>query len=222
MKKNVIVVTPHPDDETLGCGGTLLKHKENQDNIYWLIVTGMTESFPIEKRIKRKKEIEEVSFKYGFSKVFELGYPAANLDILSDGELIQSIATTFKQVEPNIVYIPYPGDIHSDHKKVFDATVACTKCFRYPYIEKILCYETLSETDFSINPDLNGFKANVFINIEKQLEEKINIMNIYESEIDDFPFPRSEKAITSLAYLRGATAGYLAAEAFMLLKERII
>ncbi len=88
-------------------------------------------------------------------------------------------------------------------------------------MEKVLTYETLSETDFSIDPDANGFKPNIYINISGFLEEKISVMNIYASEISEFPFPRSEKAIRSLAYLRGAASGYEEAEAFMLLKERV-
>ena len=97
--------------------------------------------------------------------------------------------------------------------------VACTKCFRFHSIKRILAYETISETDFGMNPSYNTFRPNVYIDISKYLEMKLEIMRIYASELGDFPFPRSEKAIRALAALRGAAAGCEAAEAFMLLKE---
>jgi len=222
MSKNVVILTPHPDDETLGCGGTLLRHVNQGDKVYWLIVTTMGGTFARDKIIKRAQEIKSVATIYQIEKTFELGFEAATLDQVPDGELIGETSKVFQEIQPNIIYVPYPSDIHSDHKAVFDATMACTKWFRYPSVEKVLAYETLSETDFTINPDANSFRPNVFVNIEAYLDKKIEIMKVYESEICEFPFPRSEKAIQSLAYVRGAASGYEAAEAFMLLKERIL
>lgn len=218
----VVILTPHPDDETLGCGGTLLKHIEQGDKVYWFIITHMGKSFDKDKKEKRFEEIRKVAEKYEFEKVFELEFEASMLDQVPSSELISKISEVFKEIQPNFVYVPYPSDIHSDHKAVFDATMACTKWFRYPSVEKVLAYETLSETDFTINPDANGFRPNVFVNIESFLDKKIEIMKVYESEISEFPFPRSVKAIQSLAYIRGAASGFEAAEAFMILKERIL
>ncbi|WP_339261839.1 PIG-L deacetylase family protein [Lysinibacillus sp. FSL K6-3209] len=222
MSKNVVIVTPHPDDETLGCGGTILKHVEHGDKIFWLIITTMGSFFKEEAKLKRAKEIAKVAKQYNFNETFELGFEAAMLDQVPESNLIGAISSVFHKIQPNIIYVPYPSDIHSDHKFVFDATMACTKWFRYSSVEKVLAYETLSETDFTINPDANNFRPNVYVDIKDYLERKIEIMNIYESEISNFPFPRSEKAVSSLAYVRGAASGFEAAEAFMLLKERII
>ncbi|WP_025678725.1 PIG-L deacetylase family protein [Paenibacillus massiliensis] len=222
MSKNIVVIAPHPDDETLGCGGTLLKHAEAGDNIYWLIVTTLGDSYSQEIKNTRAEELVQVAKMYPFDKVFELGFETTTLDQISGGILIEKIGKVFQKIKPNIVYAPYPGDIHSDHKAVFDATMACTKWFRYPYVERVLIYETLSETDFTIDPDSNGFRPNVFVNIEPYLAKKIELMRIFKSEISEFPFPRSEKSITSLAHIRGATGGFEAAEAFMLLKEKVL
>lgn len=221
MSNKIVIVTPHPDDETLGCGGTILKHVNNNEEVYWLIITKTGESFGIERQQKRSEEIKKVAFDYHFKKVYNLNFEAAHLDQVATSELVETISEVFKEIAPTIIYVPYPSDIHSDHKAVFDATMACTKWFRYPSVEKVLAYETLSETDFTINPDANSFRPNVFVNIKDYLDKKIEIMKIYESEMSDFPFPRSEKAIRSLAYVRGAASGFEAAEAFMLLKERI-
>lgn len=217
----VIVVTPHPDDETLGCGGTILRHKAEGDDICWLIVTGISEDigFSSEKVSLRDKEINTVANLYGFDSLHNLGFPASRLGALYMSELIEKIGSIFRQIQPEIVYLPYRGDIHTDHKIVFDAVASCTKWFRYGSVKRVLAYETLSETDFEINPESNGFRPNVFVNITPYLDKKLDIMKTYESELGQFPFPRSKEAIKALALLRGAAAGCNAAEAFMLLKE---
>jgi LmbE family N-acetylglucosaminyl deacetylase len=219
--KKILVVAPHADDETLGCGGTILKHIENGDEVYWLLVTGMCkETGFTELQIKtRKLEISKVIESYKITETFQLKLPPARLDTLALGDVISAIADVVKCVQPEVVYTVYRNDAHSDHEVVFDAVMSATKSFRYPFIKRVLAYETISETDFSMKPEDPGFKPNVFVNIEKHLEEKLNILNIFESEIGIFPFPRSPKAIRSLACLRGVQANCEAAESFMLLKE---
>lgn len=219
--RKVLFVAPHPDDETLGCGGTILRHKAEGDDVCWLIVTDISEEmgFSSEKVSLRDKEIKTVAGLYSFDSLYNLGFPTTRLDGLSMSELIESIGSIFRQIQPEIVYLPYRGDVHTDHKVVFDAAVSCTKWFRYGFIKRVLAYETLSETDFGINPESNGFRPNVFVNITSYLDKKLEIMKTYESELGQFPFPRSEETIKALAKLRGAAAGCDAAEAFMLLKE---
>lgn len=217
---NVIVISPHPDDETLGCGGTLLKHKNKNDEIYWIIVTKPSnENYSKEFVKKRESEIDLVSHKYQMNKVFQLEYSPASLDNISIKNLIGDIANIFKQVKPKIIYLPFRNDIHTDHKVVFDAVLSCTKSFRYPYIKKVMAYETVSETEFAPPLNSNIFQPNCFSDISDFMEGKIEIMNIYSSEMGEHPFPRSEKNIKALATFRGATAGAEYAEAFMILKE---
>lgn len=217
----VLVVAPHPDDETLGCGGSLLKHSQAGDSIHWLIVTDTRndQSFSKEFRENRLREINNVKDMFNFDEVKIFNFFPTTLDQLPKAELIGKFNEYFQELEPNIVYLPYGGDAHSDHKVVFEAAVACTKSFRNPSVKSVRIYETLSETDFGFNPDNNGFKPNLFIDIEDQLDKKIEILNIYASELKEPPFPRSEKAVRALALLRGQIAGTIAAESYMLLKE---
>jgi N-acetylglucosamine malate deacetylase 1 len=217
----ILVVAPHPDDETLGCGGTILRHKYDNDEVHWLIITGITEKdgFSKEKIVTRDSEIEQVSRIYNFNSTTRLEFPTTKLDEVPMSQLVNSISNVVNSIKPTIIYLPYRGDIHTDHKYVFDAMIACTKWFRYNSIKRILSYETLSETEFGINPDNNFFRPNVFVNIKDFLEKKVEIMKIYESEISEFPFPRSIEAIEALAKYRGIMAGVQYAEAFMLLKE---
>jgi LmbE family N-acetylglucosaminyl deacetylase len=218
--KQILVVAPHPDDETLGCGGTLLRHREAGDSIHWLIVTercAESGASP-EAAATRDSEISDIAGRYGFQSVHRLGFPEIKLDSLPFHQVVKAFSDIVRQIGPQIIYVPCPADIHTDHRVTFDAIASCTKWFRYPSIEKILAYETLSETEFNVNPG-NHFQPNFFVDISRYLEEKTAIMQIYQSEMAEFPFPRSIQALCALAALRGASSGCKAAEAFMLLKE---
>ena len=141
------------------------------------------------------------------------------VDGYSMSELISKISSIVNKVKPNIIYLPFKGDVHSDHKYIFDVAYSCTKVFRYPFIKKIYMMETLSETEFSLSTKEDSFAPNVFVDISEFMDKKIKLMNIYESEIGKHPFPRSERNIRALATYRGATSGCDYAESFMLLKE---
>ena len=218
--RRILVVAPHPDDESLGCGGTLLKHKQTGDEIHWLIVTGMSSKlgYSSDRIFTRKAEIVEVGARYDFDSVIELGLPPAHLDTLPIGEVIAAISQIVTDLRPNVIYTAYRNDAHSDHQVVYDAVLASTKSFRYPYVKEVLAYETISETDFGYKPEDGGFKPNVFVDISEYLSKKLEILNVFESELGKFPFPRSQEAVTALSKVRGVQCGALAAEAFMLIK----
>ena len=123
------------------------------------------------------------------------------------------------KTKPNTIYIPYIGDIHTDHQITNQVMQTCVKSFRYPSVKKVLMYETLSETNFNFYENVS-FKANVFVDISKHINKKVKIMEIYKSEFSKHPFPRSDDSIRSLARLRGSQSGYKAAEAFQLIIQR--
>lgn len=217
---NIIVISAHPDDEIIGCGGSLLKHKANGDELFWLIVTNVFENqgFTKQRVVSRQQEIEHVKSRIGFKNVYKLDYPTANLDSASVNTLIPKISTIFNDIQPEVIYLMNRSDVHSDHRITFDAVIACTKSFRYPFIKKVLMYECISETEFAPALPENIFIPNYFADISEHLNEKIEIMKIYKSELGEHPFPRSAKNIECLAAFRGAIAGVEYAEAFMLIK----
>lgn len=219
--KNVLVIAPHADDETLGCGGTLLRHKKDGDAIHWLLATSMTKDagFSAEAISTRDSEIEKVAKTYDFASTTKLGFAAKNLDTISLSDVIDKMAACFKQLQPHILFLPFGGDAHTDHHVIFEAAAACTKWFRFPTIEKVLAYETISETDAAL-PGQTPFVPNLFVDISGELAGKIEIMKMYKTEMGKFPFPRSPEAIEALAKLRGAASGYSAAESFQILRER--
>ena len=131
----VLSIAVHPDDETLGCGGTLLKHKENGDEIHWLICTETDSSKNFYS--VREEEIKEVSKAYNFDSVNNLSLQAMKVDEYSMSQLVEKISKVINEIKPNIVYLPFKGDVHSDHRSIFEAAFSCTKSFRYPFLEKI-------------------------------------------------------------------------------------
>ena len=215
----VLVIAVHPDDETLGCGGTLLKHKANGDEIHWLICTE-TDSSELFYRM-RENEISAVASLYGFESVHNLKLRTMHVDEYTMSKLVSSISHIMNTIKPTIVYLPHKGDVHSDHRKIFEASYSCTKVFRYPFIQRIYMMETLSETEFAPSTQEDSFIPNVFVDISDYMEEKIEIMKLFTSEIAEHPFPRSVKTLNALATLRGAMAGCNYAESFVLLKEII-
>jgi LmbE family N-acetylglucosaminyl deacetylase len=218
--KVVVVVAPHPDDETLGCAGTILKHIQDGDIVHWLIVTNMNCSpiYSSEQVEKRKCEIEKVCALFNFHSLIQLNFIPALLTENDKPNLIGELNSIFLRLKANIVYFPYYQDVHSDHKIVADCVISATKSFRQPTIESLFAYETLSETDHSLIAQ-QPFSPNYFVNISSYVNKKVEILKCYQSEVFDFPFPRSIKAVKALASIRGSQAYVEAAEAFVLLKH---
>jgi N-acetylglucosamine malate deacetylase 1 len=218
---SVLVVAPHPDDETLGCGGTLLKYINNNDKVYWLIITKADNSNSAINDIVdvQKQYIELVNNKYRFEDIFHLDYLTTKLDRYPLDQLINSLSEIIKEVRPTTILIPNRCDVHSDHRIVFDAIYSCTKNFRYPYIKKILMYETLSETEFAPCVSDRIFLPNYFVDITVEFCTKIEIMKLFSTEQMEEPYPRSLSSIEALARYRGSRIGVRYAEAFQLLLE---
>lgn len=218
--KKILVVSAHPDDEILGAGGSLIRHRENGDDLAWLIVTNIHQSmgFPQEVVQRRQEEIEWVANQLKM-KVFKLDYPTMLLSSRDLLEMVPKISSVFNEFQPECIYVMNRSDAHSDHRVVFDAVMACTKSFRYPFIREVMMYECLSETEFAPALPEKVFQPNCYIEISEQMEEKIELMRIYKSELGEHPFPRSERNIKALATYRGATCGVEYAEAFQILKS---
>lgn len=222
MMESILIIAPHPDDETLGCGGAILKYISQGCRVYWLICTEFYRNGKTPENIKlRQQEIEKVDAMYGFTKRFELGYAAAGITFNDIGPLVSKISNIVKEVRPDTVFLPNHSDVHTDHQIIFKAAFSCTKNFNFPFIKQVLMYETISETEFSPPLPGNAFTPNVYIDISPYLHKKLDIMQVYQSEVMEAPLPRSLVAIKALAAYRGSSIGSTAAECFTLLKHII-
>ena len=208
--KRVCVIAVHPDDETLGCGGTILKHISNDDEVICVFVTAGNRA--------QRNLISTVSKAYNFTKVFKFDLPELDIADLSLNKIIPIISEVFKTIEPQIIYIPNRSDVHSDHRQIFNAVLSCTKSFRYPFIEKILMMEVISETDFSLALPESAFIPNYYVDITSVFERKLEILKLYESEMLPYPQTRNESAVRALNRYRGSQIGAEYAESFMALK----
>lgn len=222
-RMKTLVIAPHADDELLGCGGTLLRRREEGGTVGWLLVTAMKadNAWSDERIEERQREINLVREGLGIlpGHLFELGFPTTQLDRVPTGDLIGQVSKVFGHFQPEEVLVPHAHDIHSDHRIVFDAVAACTKWFRYPSVKRVLAYETISETDFVLKPE-GLFNPTVFVDITSFVDRKVELMRVYQSELGAHPSPRSETALRALAHLRGTQSGFGSAEAFQLLRER--
>jgi LmbE family N-acetylglucosaminyl deacetylase len=171
---------------------------------------------------KREEEIVQINSIYDFNNVIKMGIHTTKVDEIPFGELISKFSAIIKEIKPSIVFIPYINDVHTDHYFVTKAVLSCCKWFRNQSIKHILFYETISETDFNINPSDRKISLNVYVDISDFWKKKIEAIRVYSSELADFPFPRSIKAIEALASLRGSQCGVEKAEAFELLRGVII
>lgn len=243
--KKVLVVAVHPDDETLGCGGTLLRLKSEDCSIHWLIMTAMYSEengqcitisssgqkilwnnevivpliFPIDRVQERSIELKKVFDTYGFDSIHELYLPTMCEDQVPLGQIIDQISNLMKSIQPDTIILPFQFDVHSDHRIGFQAAYSCTKSFRYPFLKTILMMETISETDFIPATCSNVFFPNLFVDISDTIEQKIRIMNFYKGELGKHPFPRSEEHIRALGIRRGASSNCQYAEGFVILKK---
>jgi LmbE family N-acetylglucosaminyl deacetylase len=219
---NILSIAVHPDDETLGCGGTLLRHISAGDSIHWLIITVAHEPlFSPEQIARQEAQVMAVQKAYPFESLHWLKFPTTCLDTLPMNDLVAGIRQIVQKLRPQVVFIPNRSDVHSDHRIVFQASQAVFKSFymRSLGVERILACEVISETEAAFSMPESTFLPNVYVDISDTLDQKLANMQIYQSELHSEFLPRSVSAIRAMARLRGATIGVEYAEAFMLLRE---
>lgn len=218
--KKVLVIAPHPDDEMIGAGGTIIKEIAEHNEVYVAIVTkGMPPLFS-EAGVERvRSEARQCHSTIGVSRTFFLDFPSVMLEEQHRYELNQKILDVVKEVSPDEVYIPHVGDMQKDHQIVAEACMVALRP-KYSFApSKIYAYETLSETGWNIPNIQNEFIPNAYVDISEYLEQKSQAMRIYQSQLEDFPAARSIEAMEALAKYRGAVMNLKAAEAFVLLRE---
>jgi N-acetylglucosamine malate deacetylase 1 len=218
----VLSIAVHPDDETLGCGGTLLKHAVRGDEIHWLIVTeAAAPLWDDAYRAVQARQIAAVREAYEFASLSWLKFPSARLDTLPLGELIPALRERVAAIRPEVVYVPNRSDVHSDHRIVFSAAMAVVKSFYMQSlgVRRVLACEAPSETDAAPALAENGFIPNVFVDVSTTFARKLEIFRLFATEVHDGFGPRGTSAVEALARHRGATVSVEYAEAFMLMME---
>lgn len=216
----VLIIAPHPDDEILGCGGMIAKRSVAGEQIYVCIVTkGCVPLFSEEFVEQGRYEARKADKLLGVKDTIFLDFPAVMLEDIPRYKLNESLCNIIQEIEPDEVYIPHRGDMQLDHQMIVDAAMVALRPKYKHIVKRIYAYETLSETGWNIPNVQNEFIPNVYEDISETVDKKLEAMDIFKSQLGDFPEARSIGALDALAKYRGATVGMNAAEAFMLIRE---
>lgn len=218
----VLVVATHPDDEVLGCGGVMARHASQGDHVHVVVVTrGIPELFPSEQIEETRRELQAAHAILGVKGVTFLDFPAPKLDVVPSHQVADALHKIIRKVDPHTIYLPHRGDIHTDHRAVYTATLVAARPINGILVQKILSYETLSETEWAPPFGSDAFIPTVFIDIGAYIDIKLKALACYQSQLKDPPNPRSLRSVEALAIFRGGTVSFHAAEGFMLVREII-
>jgi LmbE family N-acetylglucosaminyl deacetylase len=223
---NSLVIAAHPDDEVLGCGGTIARLTNEMKNVYVAILgEGVTSRCSRYEKIdntsleKLKNNSKKVSKLLKVKKLFFFDLPDNRFDTVPLLDIVKIIESLIDKLKPSTVFTHHGGDLNIDHCITHRATLTATRPVAGISVKKVYTYEVPSSTEWAFGSFSKGFQANIFVDISETLERKIEAMEIYESEARSFPHPRSPEALRALAKVRGASASLSAAEAFELIRE---
>jgi LmbE family N-acetylglucosaminyl deacetylase len=225
--KNILVIAAHPDDEVLGCGGTIARHTMNGEKCNVLIMSeGITSRDNIRNPDLRNDEIaklreqaENAASILGVSCVEFNSFPDNRMDSVDLLDVVKKIENAIEKYNPEIIYTHHFGDLNIDHQITAKAVETATRPVRKNSVKEIYSFETPSSTEWAFSNQYHYFRPNCYIEIEKTLSKKIEAFECYRSEKRTFPHPRSSEAIKNLATARGTQVGLKAAEAFTLIRK---
>lgn len=214
----VLVFAPHNDDEVLGVGGTIAKYAKNGYEVYICVVTRGKDK----ERLKRiENEALAAHNILGVKETIFMGLPVVGLADIPTKELNKAFHDVVTKIKPNIAFIPHKGDMHGDHRLAAESAMVALRPVNNPQLKAIYSYETLSETEWNIPTVDNAFIPNVWSDITDTIDIKLEAMKCYQSQLRDFPNPRSLEAIDALSKFRGSTVCVNNAESFMLIRSFI-
>ena len=216
----VLVIAAHPDDETIGAGGTIARHVAHGDEVYWCIVTqGYSPPWSEETLAAARRQVYDVQRVLGIQEVFFCGFPTVKLNTVPYIDLCSALQRVVDQVRPEVVYTTPRDDINQDHRIVYEGTLVATRPLPGSSIRRLLCYEISPTTRFGLPTGSSGFVPNVFVDVSQYMDKKLEAVSCYQTELREYPHPRSLEGLRLLAEERGLSVGMKAAECFQLIRE---
>jgi len=218
----ILVVAAHPDDETLGAGGTIAWHTAHGDTVWVCSISEGASSRHdrVQQQLDCARRACDV---LGVDNLVLVGLPDQRLDTLSLLDVITPIEQCIDDLQPEVVLTHFGGDLNEDHRLVSRATMVAARPVPETSVRRVCAFEIASSTEWAPPVPGSVFAPNLYVDISGTLEVKLAAMKAYaetyRSEVRPYPHPRSMEALTAYAQRHGAASGQLAAEPFMLLRE---
>lgn len=220
---NVLVIAAHPDDEVLGCGGTIARHVANGDTVHILIAAEGATSRPGDDFSEELKNLTTAAHKaaeaLGAGEPKLLALPDNKLDTLALLDIVQRIEQAVAIFEPDTIYTHHGGDLNRDHRIIHQAAITACRPLPGSLVRRIYTFEVLSSTEWGSADTGAPFNPVHFVDISNEIQRKKAAFECYAMEMREFPHPRSWEAVEAQMHLRGAAAGLLAAEAFQVVRQ---
>ena len=221
---NVLVVAAHPDDEYLGCGGTLLRHVANGDHVHIMILAeGLTSRDQHRDIDLRKGELSDLHQSsqraadlLGAESLKLCSFPDNRMDSIDLLDVVKCVEEQIELLNPSIIYTHHAGDVNIDHLITHKAVITAARSLPGSQVERLIFFETVSSTEWQMQNAKDAFYPNWFVQIDDFIGKKIDLLRCYESEMRESPHPRSYDGVECLARYRGQIVGVKYAEAFSL------
>jgi len=221
----ILVIAAHPDDEVLGCGGTIARRAQEGSELYTAILgEGITSRYvkreeadpaALESLRTRSKQVAKL---LGTVDVFLYNLPDNRFDTVPLLDIVKIIEELVERLRPKAIYTHSGGDLNIDHVIVHRAVLTATRPVRGSSVKEIYAFEVPSSTEWAFGQFGPGFRPNVFVDISSTIDAKLKAMELYDTEVRSFPHPRSPEAIQATARRWGSVAGFESVEAFELIR----
>lgn len=225
IEMRILVIAAHPDDEVLGCGGTIARLTEEGHDVFITILgEGVTSRFKQRKDSKPElikilqSNTKQVADTLTAKDIFLYNMPDNRFDTVPLLDIIKILEELIIRLSPEVIYTHHGGDLNIDHQLVHRAVLVATRPLKDNPVKEIYAFEVPSSTEWSFQRFEPSFRPNVFVDISDTLNIKIKALSLYETEIRTFPHPRSPEAIQATAHRWGSVVGCKAAEAFELIR----
>jgi len=222
---NILVIAAHPDDEALGAGGAMALHCARKDKVSVAILgTGIAsrkeKGADISSELSAlRAQSRSALARLGVKDVQFLDFPDNSFDSVPLLEITKAVERIVSEKKPELLYTHHWGDLNIDHRRTFEAMMTACRPVGGCSVKKILCFETLSSTEWNAPSSGTAFLPNCFVDISSVMQKKLDCLSEYKGEMRPFPHPRSPEAVSALARLRGSTIGAESAEAFEVARE---
>ncbi len=223
---NILVLAAHPDDEVLGCGGTIARcAAEGHDVAIAILGEGITSRYtsrddPDPSLVAELSvDSERVGDLLGAREVTLYGLPDNRFDTVAMLDVVKIIEELVDKYQPQVVYTQHGGDLNVDHQILYRATLTATRPLQGSAVKTVYAYEVASSTEWAFQNFEPVFHPTTFVDITDTIDKKIEGMQMYETEARSFPHPRSPEALRAAAQHWGSVAGFSAAEVFDLVRD---